>query len=254
LNLKRNPEPNQSKAKRAVGFTLIELLVVIAVIAILAAMLLPALARAKDRSRQIACISNLKQIGIALDMYVGDNADYFPLASGGTTSNLWTKEISVYLPLQGPTTTSKENHVFICPSASFVNVTTASGLSRTYACSGALLAPKGSSWTAAVPRKSVPMLHPSETVLVVDARQENTNGANYSWNYLPWSNTTGHPPNAKIDLSQRDPARCLGLDFRHGSGQMINALFGDYHAESVRFQPGNVIEQKTWNANQWNNQ
>jgi prepilin-type N-terminal cleavage/methylation domain-containing protein/prepilin-type processing-associated H-X9-DG protein len=65
---------NQKTARR--GFTLIELLVVIAIIAVLAALLLPALARAKDAAKSASCKSNLRQLGIALEMYVTDYGKY----------------------------------------------------------------------------------------------------------------------------------------------------------------------------------
>ena len=60
------------------AFTLIELLVVIAIIAILAAMLLPALARAKETGKRISCLNNLRQLSLAAQMYVNDNQGTYP--------------------------------------------------------------------------------------------------------------------------------------------------------------------------------
>ena len=80
--------PNQPRRTHG-GFTLIELLVVIAIIAILAAMLLPALSSAKERAKRSQCANSLKQMGIAMGMYVGDNNATYPLLKWSDGGSVW---------------------------------------------------------------------------------------------------------------------------------------------------------------------
>ena len=96
--------------KRSRGFTLIELLVVIAIIAILAAILFPVFAKAREAARKSSCQSNEKQIGTAVAMYVQDYDGYFPLVRWGVTSPVfmdWRMEIYPY---------TKNVKIFQCPS------------------------------------------------------------------------------------------------------------------------------------------
>jgi prepilin-type N-terminal cleavage/methylation domain-containing protein/prepilin-type processing-associated H-X9-DG protein len=92
---------------RRSGFTLIELLVVIAIIAILAAILFPVFARAREKARQASCLSNQKQIGLGLMMYVQDYDEKTPVQFNGWDQPLWRDVILPYI---------KNGQVYQCPS------------------------------------------------------------------------------------------------------------------------------------------
>jgi prepilin-type N-terminal cleavage/methylation domain-containing protein len=102
------------------GFTLIELLVVIAIIAILASILFPVFARAREKARETSCTSNLKQIGLSLQMYAGDYdgllplAAEYPFAGAVPNSSLTSTGGPSIVSILGPYT--KNTQIFRCPS------------------------------------------------------------------------------------------------------------------------------------------
>src|SRR5436190_2622761 len=105
------------------AFTLIELLVVIGIIAILASLLLPALARAKEAGKRITCVNDLRQLGLSVVMYADDHDGYYPMRQGpwqgdvkslspskqtaGGSSNYWPLQLQPYY---------HETNVLYCPS------------------------------------------------------------------------------------------------------------------------------------------
>lgn len=113
------------------GFTLIELLVVIAIIAILAAILFPVFAKAREKARQSSCSSNMKQLGLAVLMYGQDYDETYPIecyrfgaaATGGVDKFCWTMLIVPYM---------KNSQILKCPSDSARVLTGVAGEVRSY--------------------------------------------------------------------------------------------------------------------------
>jgi len=227
-----------SVSRRHGGFTLIELLVVIAIIAILAAILFPVFAQAREKARSSSCLSNQKQIGLAFSMYAQDYDETYPpytdlnnlTGAGPGGAAQWEDLVKPYIK------SGNVGGILTCPSAS----------TRAYAYSmnGALA---GLSAAQAV--------KPADTVLTADSciapNQANTldklpqagpafiytlKGQEGFWVPKPTFSSGKGDPNAVIDPLQDlndDSNKGVGmLRYRHNQG--VNTSFADGHTKYVR--------------------
>ncbi len=228
------------------GFTLIELLVVIAIIAILAAILFPVFAQAREKARQTACLSNQKQIGLGLMMYAQDYDEVLPMAQsyGGYNAAIpsltspYVQKVQQYGPTPSPT------NIWNCPSDAVARVGGVSN-KQSYAAifwtAGTDRAPWGT-WTgpadsAYIPGKSLAAFSaPADTFLIAEAHQdEGILGTNYVGVKRPYI-TAAEPSTAAYNAQNctvTSGNRCASLkDAPHSL--TWNYVFADGHAKALR--------------------
>ena len=214
-----------SKKKR--GFTLIELLVVIAIIAILAAILFPVFARARAKAKQASCQSNLKQIGLAFQMYINDYDEMYPMISyaqttgpspglPGVAGTRWFEVLYPYV---------KNNQIWICPGGrrewAFKTTPLAYAVYWFQYSSPYVSAPC-LRWVGGYPAaKQSDIVNVAACILAGDGAGDNNGGYYYTWLY------NGMAPSAN---PQFGVAGSLNCTFRHN--EMGNFLFCDGHVKA----------------------
>ncbi|HEU6449185.1 MAG TPA: DUF1559 domain-containing protein [Verrucomicrobiae bacterium] len=222
------------KLKR--GFTLIELLVVIAIIAILAAMLLPALAAAKQKAYRAVCLSNLRQLGLALNMYLDDSSQIFPdfsipgsapgapagysqdkikwtdlaaFSAAGSGNSAWFNALPPYVsqkPLSqyasNPVNFVDGKNIFNCASAEF-RPAEVDPMTRVAFCYGINFKGTNGATPTGPPFKATVVRHPSAFVFFSDVRANSGETPFYGSNPL---NDLGAPRGSLNHLSSRHSA------------------------------------------------
>ena len=234
------PRPDRLPSSNKAGFTLIELLVVIGIIGILAGLLVPALSRAREAGRAIACVSQFKEIGTGSFLYAEDHGYFPPGRQAGITQ--WDLCIGAYAGgINDVTNPEARTALFMCPSANVRNRGTVLNYSANPNVFKEVTGNVG-------PVRPDDIRRPSETIVAGDGIQyspdgsshallwgvEGSNGRAIYWNDGPLDQSD-QPIRVGGDRDEEmDTMNPAGANFRyrHG-GKQVNALFVDGHVSRL---------------------
>jgi prepilin-type N-terminal cleavage/methylation domain-containing protein/prepilin-type processing-associated H-X9-DG protein len=188
------------------GFTLIELLVVVAIIAILAGIMFPVFAQARDKARQVSCLSNCRQIGLSVQMYGQDWDEGLPLTSHSGVDAGWLTTLQAY---------SKSRLLNRCPSDASANLFATAGRFSSYAIN-AYFTPSGGYQTLAA------ISSPSNVVYLGEYKDGKTGDHMHPMLWQSANSGTVIDPRSELEVT------------RHGGGAVY--VFLDGHAKWHRFE------------------
>jgi len=202
----------RARSGRTQGFTLIELLVVIAIIAILAAILFPVFARAREKAQQSSCLSNAKQIMTGIKMYNQDYDETFIIAYGGSSSRLWWFLLAPYVANDG---------VHKCPSSPMKPM----GQSNKYS-NGYSINLNVTHWNkTGLPLSEAKIGYPSELSIIMDGG----GGYYYDHNGARTSSSKSYKPPVLADGSNAPTSGSWEDPVRHNGGS--NFAYADGHGK-----------------------